>query len=107
MGKVTVELPRLLVDVVGEERLQVEATTLRGALEALTSREPRLGPLLFDEAGAFREHVLCFHNGTNTRWLESLDQELADGDTLAFMQCVSRACANYDSTSIHDQSGEG
>ena len=89
MGKVTVELPRLLVDVVGEERLQVEATTLRGALEALTSREPRLGPLLFDEAGAFREHVLCFHNGVNTRWLRDPDRAVADGDTLTLMQAVS------------------
>ena len=44
---------------------------------------------LFDEGGGFRTHVLCFHNDTNTRWLESLDVLLQDGDRITFLQAVS------------------
>jgi molybdopterin converting factor small subunit len=33
--------------------------------------------------------VLCFHNRTNTRWLQSLDVPVAEGDTLTILQAVS------------------
>lgn len=67
--------------------------------------EPRLRPHLFNEAGELRRHVLCFHNGRNTRWLgcafreenavsrgdraDGWDTPVAEGDTILFMQAVS------------------
>ena len=90
MASVTVELPSVLSQVVGgRDRVSVEAETLAGALRELVRELPALDVQLFDETGGFRKHVLCFHNGTNTRWLESLDRELADGDTIRLMQAVS------------------
>ena len=44
---------------------------------------------LFDETGGFRQHVLCFHNETNLRWLESDEVPVADGDRLTVLQAVS------------------
>jgi len=41
------------------------------------------------EKGTFRQHVLCFHNQTNVRWLDELEVPLADGDTIAIHQAVS------------------
>lgn len=90
MARVTVELPSVLDDVMkGERSLAIEAATLRDALGKVTAAHPQLGVHLFDESGGFRQHVLCFHNQTNTRWLKSLDVELAEGDTIRILQAVS------------------
>lgn len=87
---VRIELPGLLRPAAdGGASLRVEARTLRGALDALVGRHPALRVHLFDEQGALRQHVLCFHNRTNTRWLETLDVPLAEGDTITFLQAVS------------------
>ena len=90
MPQVTVALPSLLAGVVGGARtLPIEAETLAGALDELVRRYPALKVHLFDESGAFRQHVLCFHNEESTRWLGSLDRPLAPGDVITIMQAVS------------------
>lgn len=90
MPQVTVALPSLLAGVVGGARtLAIEADTLAGALDELVRRHPALKVHLFDESGAFRRHVLCFHNEESTRWLGSLDRPLAAGDVVTIMQAVS------------------
>ena len=92
MARVRVELPSLLVRFAGAATLEVEADTLSQALKALVAEHPALSLHLFDESGAFRQHVLCFHNGTNTRWFEGpgdLDRPVADGDEIRLMQAVS------------------
>lgn len=87
---VTVSLPPLLEPVTGGVReLKACGESLREVFDDLVAREPRLKPHLFNEAGEFRRHVLCFHNGTNTRWLEGWDAVVAEGDTVVFMQAVS------------------
>jgi molybdopterin converting factor small subunit len=90
MSRVTVQLPSLLGPVVnGAASVGVEGDTVAEALAALVDSHPALEVHLFDETGSFRRHVLCFHNGTNTRWLESLDVPVADGDTITILQAVS------------------
>lgn len=90
MAAVTVSLPSLLDPVTGGVReLTAAGTNLREIFADLVEREPRLRPHLFNEAGELRRHVLCFHNGTNTRWLDGFDRRVADGDTVLFMQAVS------------------
>ena len=103
---VTVSLPSLLDPVTGGVReLAVRGDCLREVFADLLEREPRLRPHLFNEAGELRRHVLCFHNGTNTRWLGGPSREesgslpgdrsdgwetpVAEGDTILFMQAVS------------------
>jgi len=90
MANVTIELPTLLHHVVdGRSAIDVQAQTLRGALDALIESEPALRVHLFDESGSIREHVLIFHNDTNSRWMDSLDAPVADGDRITVMQAVS------------------
>ena len=90
MPQVTVALPSLLAGIVGGARtLPIEAETLAGALDELVRRYPALKVHLFDESGAFRQHVLCFHNEESTRWLGILDRPLAAGDVITIMQAVS------------------
>ena len=90
MAHVTVELPSLLSGILdGETKVAIEARTLSEALHALTQRYPALDVHLFDETRGLRPHVLCFHNTTNSRWLDSLDVPLAEGDTITILQAVS------------------
>jgi len=90
VATVTLELPSMLAPVVGGRRsLPVAGATLKDALGDALARYPALRVHLFDESGALRQHVLCFHNDTNTRWLESMDHALADGDRITILQAVS------------------
>jgi len=83
VAAVTVELPTLLGQLLqGRTRVEVEAETLGGALEALVAAHRVLAVHLFHESGELRRHVLCFHDGTNSRWLEGRGVPLADGDTI-------------------------
>ena len=87
---VTVSLPSLLEPVTGGVReLAASGSCLSEVFDDLLEREPRLKPHLVNEAGEFRRHVLCFHNGINTRWLEGWDTPVSDKDTILFMQAVS------------------
>ena len=86
--RVDVTLPALLRDVTGDPHVALDAPTLRDAIDQLRAH-PRLGPLIFDDAGALRPHVLLFHNEQATRWLETLDVPLAPGDRLAVVQATS------------------
>lgn len=90
MATVTVTLPSLLDPVMGGVReVEARGDTLSQVLEDLLDREPRLRPHLFQESGELRQHVLCFFNGTNSRWLEGQDPPVREGDTVLFMQAVT------------------
>ena len=89
MPTATVELPTLLGGLVGTDVVHVEAATLREALEDAFRRHPSLRVHILDETGALRRHVLCLHNGANTRWYENLEVALREGDRLTILQAVS------------------
>jgi len=86
---VTVVLPRMLADVLGEETLRVQASTVAGALEAAYARIPALRHHLCDESGGFRTHVLCVHNGVSTRESGGLQGRLKEGDEIRILQAIS------------------
>ena len=87
---VTIELPTLLQRFTGgAANVAVDASTVRAALRALFEKHPALRVHILDDAGELRQHVLCFHNGANTRWNESLDRPVKPGDRISIMQAVS------------------
>lgn len=91
MAQVRVAFPALLrpfVDKAGQ--VSVQADTVHHALISLCKRYPALENLLFDENGALREHVLCYHNEENTRWYDQgLHKPLQTGDQLTIIQAVA------------------
>lgn len=90
MARATFDLPGVLSSLLDlPTSVTVEAETLQGALDALLEKEPRIGLHLFAEHGRFREHVLCYHNDVNTRWMDDLHGPLADGDVIRILQAVS------------------
>ena len=90
MASIEIRLPNLLASMIGEDDcFAIEAATLRAALTTIAEKHPKLALHVFDESGDLRQHVLCFYNDTNTRWLDSLDIPVNNGDALMFMQAVS------------------
>jgi molybdopterin converting factor small subunit len=90
MATIHVRLPGLLAQLLGgTKNLEIEAETLQGAIGELLAEYPALKVHLYEESGRLRPHVNLFHNDTNTRWLESLDLPVQDGDTITVMQAVS------------------
>jgi molybdopterin converting factor small subunit len=89
MVLVAVELPGLVASLVGIRALELEADSLADAFARLRREHPRLSVHFFDEVGALRQHVLCFHNGANTRWSIEGDVPLRGGDRITFLQAVT------------------
>jgi molybdopterin converting factor small subunit len=90
MASVTVRLPSLLAAMIrGERAVAVDATTLRGAIDAAVRRHPELRVHLFDERGALRPHVLVFLGERDSRFLPGGDGPVADGDEVTILQAVS------------------
>lgn len=90
MASVTVQLPRVLCELTSCGRsVEVAGATLGEALADLAKREPALAPHLFDDAGAVRKHVLCFHNEVVATSRAELDQALENDDIIAIVNSVA------------------
>ena len=90
MPAAVVELPSLIGDVLdGLREVQVDATTLGGALQGLIKMHPRLEVHLFTESGKLRRHIRCFLNDKEVRDLGGLDVAVSDGDRIAIIQAIS------------------
>ena len=90
MSAVTVRLPAVLSDMVGGERqVEVAGDTIGEALHDLVRRRPQLALHFFDEAGALRRHILCFHGDVYTSRSDGLDRSVRPGDTLTILNSVA------------------
>ncbi|WP_308636827.1 MoaD/ThiS family protein [Paenibacillus silvisoli] len=88
--RIQVSVPLLLSDSTkGRTKFELEAETLREALERLVEEYPLLKVHLYTEQGDVRKHVLLYYNEDNIAWLEKLDIPLAEGDKLRVLQAVS------------------
>ncbi len=90
MGEVTVRLPLVLAQMVnGERRFSVRGATIGEALQDLVRQRPGLGMHFFDDAGAIRRHILCFHNEVYARGQDGLKRPITSGDTITILNSVS------------------
>ena len=65
--------------------MEVEGTTVRGALNAVFAREPRLRGYVVDDQGALRRHVVVFVNDRRA----ALDAAVMSGDEIFVLQALS------------------
>ena len=87
---IEVYLPGPLRDYIdGASTVQVSASTVKAALEALKRAHPRLYPNICDETGAVRKHIGVFVNADHIRELNGLDSPLEPGDELTILPAVS------------------
>ena len=90
MGEVTVCLPPVLAQMVdGERRFSVHGDTIGEALQDLVRQRPGLGQHFFDDAGAIRRHILCFHNEVYARGREGVERPITPGDTITILNSVA------------------
>jgi molybdopterin converting factor small subunit len=73
----------------GAKEVNLEAATLREALEALAVRHPSLKERLRDEHGKLRPHLALFVNDEDARLLGWEDAPLRDGDILHVIPALS------------------
>ena len=96
MSEVTVELPRVLAELASgagksdvKRCFKVSGETVGDALRDLVRQRPGLGLHFFDEAGAIRRHILCFHNEVYARGREGLELAVHPGDRITILNSVS------------------
>ena len=90
LAEVVVRLPLVLATMAeGERDIAVRGESLREALADLVRQRPRLERHLFDESGALRRHVRCFHDAEYASEREGFDRRLRTGDRITILQSVS------------------
>jgi molybdopterin synthase sulfur carrier subunit len=69
--------------------VNVEASDLRSAIEALESRYPGFKERLLDEAGQPRQFVNIYLNDEDVRLGSGLDSRLQDSDEISIVPAVA------------------
>ncbi len=87
---VKVQIPTPLRQYAGNQpEVEVEAPTVRAALEALTGRYSQLRRHLYDAKGGLRNFVNIYVNDEDIRFLQRGDTPLKPGDTLIIVPSVA------------------
>jgi sulfur-carrier protein len=87
---VTVRIPTQLRPLTGGAgEVEVEAATVREAIDALEHDHPGMEARLLDEQGALRRFVNLFVADEDVRFLQGLDTGLAAGITLSIVPAVA------------------
>jgi molybdopterin synthase sulfur carrier subunit len=87
---VTVRIPTQLRPLAaGAGEVQVEALTVREAIDALEHDHPGLRARILDEQGTLRRFVNLFVADEDVRFLKGLDTALPAGTTLSIIPAVA------------------
>ncbi len=73
----------------GQGEVQVQAGTIREAIEKLEEAYPGFKERLVDEQGEVRRFVNLYLNDEDIRFLKGLDTELKDGDVLSIVPAIA------------------
>jgi len=89
MVRVKVTLFGALARIAGEKTLEIEALTLRDAVNKLTKKYgEKFKSKLYDEKGKIRRFVNIYINGKDIRFLHHLETGLNDGDDISIVPAV-------------------
>jgi molybdopterin synthase sulfur carrier subunit len=87
---VTVRIPTQLRPLTaGAGEVEVEACTVREAIDVLDRDHPGMGARVLDEQGALRRFVNLFVADEDIRFLKGLETELPAGATLSIIPAVA------------------
>jgi sulfur-carrier protein len=91
MPEVSISIPTMLRDCTkGERTVRLEASSAKGALEALFIQYPLLKFHLLDNDGGLRTHLVIFHDGVPIRPLgNSSDVAFTKSEEIHILQAVS------------------
>lgn len=87
---IQVRIPTPLRNLTNDaEVVEVEATTIGGAIEALQAQFPGIKERLVDEAGEVRRFVNVYVNEEDIRFLQNQDSPLKDGDEVSIIPAIA------------------
>ncbi|HAV40592.1 MAG: ubiquitin-like small modifier protein 1 [Aquificota bacterium] len=87
---ITVRVPTPLRRITnGQGEVQVQASTIREAIEKLEEVYPGFKERILDEQGEVRKFVNLYLNDEDIRFLKGLDTELKDGDVLSIVPAIA------------------
>ena len=87
---VTVRIPTALRKLAeGNETLDVEASTVGEAINAIRDQHPSLANQLINDDGDVRRFVNLFANDEDIRFMDDLDTALEDGDELSIVPAIA------------------
>lgn len=87
---VQVRIPTPLRSLTNDaEVVEVEASTIGGAIESLQARFPGIKERLIDEAGEVRRFVNVYVNEEDIRFLQNQDSPLKDGDEVSIIPAIA------------------
>ncbi|MFM7067842.1 MAG: ubiquitin-like small modifier protein 1 [Actinomycetes bacterium] len=73
----------------GVSEVEVEATTVGEAFDALEAAHPGFRDRLYDEAGALRRFVNVFVADDDVRYLDGTSTPVPDGETISIIPAVA------------------
>ncbi len=87
---VTVRIPTPLRRMTnGQDKVEMEESTLSSMIEGLESSYPGIKERLIDENGELRYFVNIYLNGEDVRFLDGLDTSAASGDEISIVPAVA------------------
>ena len=87
---VTVRIPSVLTGLTGgKQTVAIEAVNIRDLLQGLEAAHTGIGERLTDEQGEVRRFVNLYVNEEDIRFLEGLNTELQDGDTVSIVPAIA------------------
>lgn len=87
---ITVRVPTPLRRITnGQGEVQVQASTIREAIEKLEEVYTGFKERILDEQGEVRKFVNLYLNDEDIRFLKGLDTELKDGDVLSIVPAIA------------------
>jgi len=87
---VTVRIPTPLRRMTnGQDKLEMEASTLSVMIDSLEASYPGFKERLIDENGDLRYFVNIYLNGEDVRFLQGLDTSTSSGDEISIVPAVA------------------
>ncbi len=87
---VKVRIPTPLRKLTNDEELvELEATSVREAVQALQTRFPGIEERLIDESGEIRRFVNVYVNEEDIRFLQNQDTPLSENDEISIIPAIA------------------
>ena len=94
MSGVLIRIPTPLRRVTnGRDKLEIDVSTLREAIDSLDGEFPGFKERLVDETGELRYFVNIYLNGEDVRFLQGMDTSTKTGDELSIVPAVAGGCS--------------
>ena len=90
MATVSVKIPTPLRKfTAGHDTVEATGATVAEVLDNLESQHPGIKSKLCDDAGKLRRFINLYANEDDIRFLDALDTEMKDGDTLSVVPAIA------------------